>query len=76
MGIATSTMRKKLYVVHEGAVYEAQTSDGGRSYHAYPDKGKLSRSLLEALETIAARKGSIDAFKDWVSRYLEYGGKP
>ncbi len=27
---------KKVYVVHEGAIYEAQTSDHGRSYMATP----------------------------------------
>lgn len=30
---------KKIYAVHEGAIYEAQTTDRGRSYHGYPYKG-------------------------------------
>jgi hypothetical protein len=66
---------KQLYVVHEGAIYEAQTSDGGRSYHAYPYRGKLSKSLMEALEAMAVNEGTLVAFRDWVGKYIEIGGK-
>ncbi|MGU3422926.1 hypothetical protein [Methylobacterium sp. D54C] len=33
---------RRLYAVHDGAIYEAQTSDGGMSYHGYPYRGKLA----------------------------------
>jgi hypothetical protein len=66
---------KQLYVVHEGAIYEAQTSDAGRSYHAYPYKGKLSRSLLQELEAMAVKDDTVQDFKVWVSDHIEVGGK-
>jgi hypothetical protein len=65
---------KQLYVVHEGAIYEAQTSDAGRSYHAYPYKGRLSRSILRELEAMAVNENTVQAFNDWVSNYIEVGG--
>ena len=65
---------KQLYVVHEGAIYEAQTSDAGRSYHAYPYKGRLSRNLLRELEAMATRDNTVQAFEDWVSLYIDIGG--
>jgi hypothetical protein len=64
-----------MYVVHEGAIYEAQTSDAGHSYHAYPYKGRLSRALLMELEAAAVTENTIQAFKDWVSSYIEIGGR-
>lgn len=67
---------KRLYAVYEGAIYEAQTSDGGASYHAYPYKGKLSKALVDALEAMAIAEGAHDAFKDWVKRHIEVGGRP
>jgi hypothetical protein len=67
---------KKLYVVHEGAIYEAQTSDRGRTYHGYPYKGKLSGAILEELSAMAERKGCSDEFAIWVKTYIErHGGR-
>jgi hypothetical protein len=66
---------KQLYVVHQGAIYEAQTSDAGRSYHAYPYKGRLSRSLLQELEVMAVKDETVPEFKDWVRNYIDIGGK-
>ncbi len=40
---------RRLYAVYQGAIYEAQTSDGGRSYHAYPFRGKLSARIIAEL---------------------------
>lgn len=65
---------EQLYAVHEGVIYEAQTSDGGRSYHAYPYKGKLPKSLVQALKAIAIKDGCFDAFKSWFKEYID-GGK-
>src|SRR5258706_16382050 len=48
---------KKIYVVHEGAIYEGQTTDRGRSYHGYPYRGKLARGLIDELRELAIRKG-------------------
>ena len=66
---------KKLYVVHEGAVYEAQTSDHGRTYHGYPYKGKLSKDILDKLQVMANDKGCPEAFIDWVKRHIERHGE-
>ena len=65
---------KQLYVVHEGAIYEARTSDAGHSYHAYPYKGRLSRSILQKLEAMAVTENTVQAFKAWISNYIEVGG--
>ncbi len=40
---------KNLYAVHEGVIYEAQTSDAAMSYHAYPYHGPLNGRLLKVL---------------------------
>jgi hypothetical protein len=64
---------KRLYAVYRGAIYEAQTSDGGASYHAYPYRGKLSKPLVEALEAMAIAEGALDAFKDWIDKHIEIG---
>lgn len=66
---------RRRYVVHEGAIYEARTSDGGTSYHAYPYKGRLAKGLLEALRAMANAEGTLSAFEDWVENYVETGGK-
>jgi len=65
---------KRLYVVHEGAIYEAQTSDGGTSYHGYPYRGKLSSAMLTALSEMAEQKGCGDAFQDWVKKHITRHG--
>jgi hypothetical protein len=64
---------KRLYVVHEAAIYEAQSSDAGRSYHAYPYKGRLSRSLLRELEAMAFKENTVQDFTDWVNDYIAVG---
>lgn len=65
---------KKIYAVHEGAIYEAQTTDRGFSYHGYPYRGRLARSLIEALRAVAARKGCQDAFDRWTKEHIEPHG--
>ena len=59
---------KRLYVVHDGAIYEAQTSDRGTTYHAYPYRGKLSSDLLTLLEAMAEEKACADEFTVWVKK--------
>jgi hypothetical protein len=65
---------KKLYAVHEGAIYEGQTSDRGNSYHGYPYRGKLPQRLLDALRAVAREKGCESAFDDWVNKHVEVHG--
>ncbi|WP_156034300.1 hypothetical protein [Bosea sp. 117] len=65
---------KKVYVVHNGAIYEAQTSDHGRSYHGYPYKGKLSTSILSKLTAMAGKDGCSDLFDKWVDDHIERHG--
>lgn len=64
---------KRLYVVHDGAIYEVQTSDQGYSYHGYPYRGRLPASLIRALRTMAQEKACEEPFHDWLKRYIEYG---
>lgn len=61
---------KKLYAVHEGVIYEAQTTDWGKSYHGYPFRGRLHRKLLERLREAAVAKKCETAFETWVKRHI------
>ncbi len=61
---------KKLYAVHDGVIYEAQTTDWGKSYHGYPFRGHLSRKLLKKLQEIAAEKECETEFESWVKRHI------
>jgi hypothetical protein len=62
---------KKLYIVREGVIYEAQTTTSGHSYHGYPFRGRLSRSLLRELERMAVEKKCETEFKAWVKRHVQ-----
>lgn len=66
---------RRLYAVKDGAIYEAQTSDRGRSYHAYPYRGKLGRGLTAKLAEVADQKGCRDAFEKWVRTHIERHGR-
>jgi hypothetical protein len=66
---------KRLYVVHEGAIYEAQTSDGGATYHGYPYKGKLSKPLLARLFEMAKAIGCTEGFQAWVKKHIVLHGE-
>lgn len=66
---------KKLYVVRKGAIYEAQTSDGGTTYHGYPYKGKLSGAILDELKKMAEKEKSVDEFSSWVKKYIVRHGE-
>jgi hypothetical protein len=56
---------KKVYAVHKGVVYEAQTSDRGRTYHGYPYRGKLSDALTDLLRGMARDEGCLAEFERW-----------
>jgi hypothetical protein len=66
---------KALYVVHAGAIYAAQTSDAGVSYHGYPYKGKLSPELLGRLRNMAKEKNCEKDFENWVGRHIVRHGE-
>lgn len=66
---------KKVYSVYQGAIYEAQTSDRGRSYHAYPFKGKLSDELIRQLRDMADEEGCGPEFERWMKAYIVRHGK-
>jgi hypothetical protein len=65
---------KRLYVVHEGTIYEARTSDHGRSYHGFPYRGRLDRRTLELLRDMAQRKDCLGDFERWVKEHIVLGG--
>jgi hypothetical protein len=65
---------KKLYAIRDGAIYGAQTSDRGRSYHAYPYRGKLPPSLVRQLARWADREGCREAFDLWVGTHITIHG--
>ena len=62
---------KRLYTFAHGAIYEAQTSDGGASYHGYPYKGKLSLAIIRRLRDKANEADAIKAFERWLKDYIE-----
>jgi hypothetical protein len=66
---------KRLYVVHEGVIYEAQTSDAGMSYHAYPYHGPLNGKLIRALWLTTTGTGYERAFEAWVKAHIEARGR-
>lgn len=66
---------KRLYNVHLGAIYEAQTSDGGTSYHAYPYRGTLPRHLIAKLLDKAIEEKSETEFKAWCKSYILESGR-
>ena len=66
---------KRLHVVHEGAIYRAETSSAGKSYHAFPYAGKLGKALLAELGKMADRKGCRKEFDQWVAKHIEPHGK-
>lgn len=61
---------KKLYAVHVGVIYEAQTTDWGKSYHGYPYHGRLPRKLVARLREIAVAKKCETEFASWVKRHI------
>lgn len=66
---------KKIYAVHRGAIYEAQTSDRGKTYHAYPYKGKLGDEIVLLLQSMADQGGCRDAFEAWRKKYITRHGR-
>ncbi|MFL5900695.1 MAG: hypothetical protein ACJ75S_05800 [Solirubrobacterales bacterium] len=66
---------KRLHVVHEGAVYRAETTTAGQSYHAFPYAGKLGKGLVTDLAAMADRKGCRGEFDKWVAKYIKLHGK-
>ena len=66
---------KKVYAVFRGAIYEAQTSDRGTSYHAYPYKGKLSDGMLDQLEAMAQGQDCVLEFRRWVQKNIVRHGR-
>jgi hypothetical protein len=65
---------KKVYTVHEGAIYEAQTSDQGHSYHGYPYRGKLSGAIVGQLRAMAIQKNCLAEFNEWTKKHIELHG--
>jgi hypothetical protein len=66
---------KYLYVVHDGAIYEARTSDAGTSYHGFPYRGRLSKKVLEQLRRMAEDKKCLEACDEWIKRHIQTDGR-
>lgn len=62
---------KILYAVDEsGAIYKAQTTEAGKSYHGYPYKGRLTKGIRVRLEQQAKELGCLEPFKEWEKKYV------
>ena len=66
---------KTIYAVYQGAIYEAQTSDHRRTYHAYPFKGKLGDTIIDQLVKMADADGCRDAFDVWRKKHITRHGR-
>jgi hypothetical protein len=66
---------KRLHVVHEGAIYRAETTSAGKSYHAFPYAGKLGKGLVAELAAMADHKGCREGFDKWVAKHINLHGK-
>jgi len=66
---------KKIYAVYRGTIYEAQTSDRGKTYHAYPYKGKLGDGIVRLLQDMADQDGCRDAFEAWRKKHILRHGR-
>ena len=62
----------RIYGVHEGTVYRATVTVGGRSYHAFPELPdrlrELPRKFQEKLLQRAAELGCEDQVRRWMNR--------
>ncbi len=66
---------KRLHIVETGTIYRLETTDRGKSYHGYPYRGKLSRTIVHQLRPLAAAKNCLSEFEDWVEDYIELSGR-
>lgn len=66
---------KRLHVVHEGTIYRAETTNYGKSYHAFPYAGKLGKGIVAALATMADAKECRREFDKWLDMHIELHGK-
>ncbi len=73
-GDADVPYAKCLYTVHEGVIYEAQTSDRGKHYHGYPYHGLLEGDIITKLRLMAIKKECLQAFERWVKDHIEEHG--
>jgi hypothetical protein len=62
---------KYLYAVHNGAIYEARTSDAGVTYHGFPYRGRLAKDLVDRLRGMAQDKDCLSAFEKWVKNHVQ-----
>ena len=62
---------KYLYVVHEGTIYEARTSDAGTTYHGFPYRGRLTKDIVEQLRIMARKKNCLDGFEKWLKNHIQ-----
>jgi hypothetical protein len=64
-----------LYAVHQGAVYEAMSSDNDSTWHGYPFVGSLSRLLIDKLREQAKAIGCEVEFREWERKHLKTGAR-
>ena len=55
---------KKLYAIHDGVIYEAQTTDWGKSYHGYP----VPRSIAAKVANAIARDCHYNKMRDGIRK--------
>jgi len=73
-GDREATYTKYLYAVHEGAIYEARTSDAGQTYHGFPYRGLLGKAIVDKLRVKAEEKKCLQEFNRWVKDYITVQG--
>ena len=73
-GAPTAPYAKRLYLTHEGVIYECQTSDQGSTYHAYPYDGRMRRALVDALRALPDAMAHKVQFDEWVDEHINLVG--
>lgn len=58
-----------IYNVFEGIPYEAAPTEAGKSFHGYPWKGVMPRSILIDLGRRAEQTGYRQEFKRWLEQH-------
>lgn len=59
----------RLWSYHDGAVYQARTSDGGTTWHGWPVQGnRIPDGIRRQLEAQAEQQGESDLLKQWLRR--------
>lgn len=62
---------KYIYNVFEGVVYIAVVTESGKSYHGYPHRGRIPKSVLRRLRERSEANGCRREFDTWLRQHIK-----